>query len=137
MRQGNAYSEAVSRFGGSTREPHGRRLPSDHLDLAQAEAAAQTQRLDHRLLGGKAGSKVSTRPGAGDRVLALGRSEHALGQARVAPQSPLQARNLEQVDADAGDRRHPGYSVMPTISFAVASPSLLPVPIAMYSMLFR
>ncbi len=35
--------------------------PATHLDLAQAEAAAEAKRLDHRLLGGEAGGQVAGR----------------------------------------------------------------------------
>ena len=46
------------------REPHPRRLAGEDLDLAQARSRAQSQRLDHRLLGREARRQVSAGPGA-------------------------------------------------------------------------
>ena len=72
------------------REPHGRRLAGDDLDLAQAEAVGEAERLDHRLLGGEAGGEVAAGAGAGRGIVALGLGEDPLGEARVALQRPLQ-----------------------------------------------
>src|SRR3954454_13469408 len=102
MRQGDVDLPAVGRLGGATREPHCRRFASDDLDLAQAEAAAQAESLDDRLLGGETGSQVLAGTGAGGGVVALGLGEEALGQARVALQGTLEPLDLQQVDADAG-----------------------------------
>ena len=93
---------ARRRLGRPAGEAHRRRLAGDDLDLAQAEAAAEAERLDHRLLGGEAGREVAARAGPGRGVVALGLGEDALGEARVALQRPLQPVDLEQVDADPG-----------------------------------
>ena len=73
----------------------------------QAEAAAEAERLDHRLLGGEAGGEVPAGPGSGRGVVALGLGEDPLGEARVALQRALQAVDLEQVDPDARAIRAP------------------------------
>src|SRR5689334_882183 len=114
------------RRGGTSRESHAGRLAGEHLDLAQAESAAEAEGLDHGLLGREAGREVTGGPGPGGRVLALALGEEPLGQARVPCQGTFQTIDLEQVDADAGHRRA-GYFT-PAISFAVAVSPLLVLP---------
>ena len=124
------------RIGGPAGDPHRRRLAGEDLDLAQAEAAGQAERLDDRLLGGEAGRQMAARAGAGRGIATLGLGEDPLGQTRMALQRPLQPADLQQVDAYAVGQL-PSYSVTPRISFAWTTSPLVSEPIARNGTLLR
>jgi hypothetical protein len=69
------------------------------LDLLPAQHV-ERQRLGHRLLGAEAGGQVHGGTGAALRVGALAAGEQALGQARTPGDGPLQALDLQEIDAD-------------------------------------
>jgi hypothetical protein len=77
------------------------RLAGTDLDVAQPQPA-QAKRLYNRLLGRKAGSKVTARPCPRRRVAKLGVGEDAASEAGVTFERPLEAPDLQQVDSDPG-----------------------------------
>src|SRR3954451_6144242 len=100
MGQRDTDLPARRRFGGTAADADPRRLPRDHLDLAQSKAVPQTQRLDHGLLRREARGEVASGARAAGGVRALGLGEDPRRETRVSLQGPLQPADLEQVDAE-------------------------------------
>ena len=96
-----------------------RRLGSD-LDVLELQALGAAERLDQRLPRG-----VARREGA-QRQRLLGRAEHAVEQSRSALDRALEARDVDEVDADSDDHGHsPVATAGRGIRHPIARPRLL------------
>lgn len=83
-----------------------------HLDVTGA--AATSERLDRRLLGGESGGEVAAGPPAAPGTCQLIGSEQPLGESGAPLQRPLDPGDLDQVDSQSGAGgcdAHGGYGV--------------------------